>query len=90
VIISLHVQNHHNFIGQVIIPFIFLIDTALSSANQLESIIELINERNDEYIAMTQEKKKATKSLNNNLFRLKADYNAAVTFYDDDDIDYIA
>jgi hypothetical protein len=28
--------------------------------------------------------------LNNNLFRLKADYNAAVTFYDDDDIDYIA
>jgi hypothetical protein len=82
VIISVHVQNLHSFIDQVIISFIFFITTASSSfPNQLKSITELI----DECIPMMQEIKP-----DNNLFRMKDDYKTSVTSSDDDDIDYIA
>jgi hypothetical protein len=35
-------------------------------------------------------RKEATKSLNNNLFRVIGDHNTSVAFFDDDNIDYMA
>ncbi len=40
--------------------------------------------------ASKKKKKKATKSLNNNLFRLRDEYKTSVASFDDGDIDYMA